>query len=106
MLRFHSLRVAQVQTQAEDAIALTLEVPPELAGEYRGSAGQHIVLRASLAGEELRRTYSLISTPGERALRIVARVHSAGRLSRHLAQHVRAGDRLEVLPPNGSFTPH
>jgi ring-1,2-phenylacetyl-CoA epoxidase subunit PaaE len=106
MLRFHSLRVTQVQTQAEEAIALTLEVPAELAGEYRGSAGQHIVLRASLGGEEVRRTYSLVSTPGERLLRIVARVHSEGRLSTHLAQHVRAGDRLDVLPPNGSFTPH
>jgi ring-1,2-phenylacetyl-CoA epoxidase subunit PaaE len=106
MLRFHSLRVAQVQTQAEDAIALALEVPAELAAEYRGVAGQHVVLRASLAGEEVRRTYSLVSAPGERLLRIVARVHSEGRLSNHLAQHVQPGDLLDVLPPNGSFTPH
>jgi ring-1,2-phenylacetyl-CoA epoxidase subunit PaaE len=106
MLRFHSLRVAQVQAQAEDAIALALEVPAELAAEYRGVAGQHIVLRASLEGEEVRRTYSLVSAPGEPLLRIVARVHSEGRLSRYLARHVRCGDRLDVLPPNGSFTPH
>lgn len=106
MLRFHPLRVAQVQAQAEDAIALSLEVPAELTAQYRGAAGQHIVLRASLAGEEVRRTYSLVSAPGERLLRIVARVQSDGRLSRYLAEHVRAGDRLEVLPPNGSFTPH
>jgi ring-1,2-phenylacetyl-CoA epoxidase subunit PaaE len=106
MLRFHSLRVAQVQAQAEDAIALTLEVPAELAAEYRGVAGQHVVLRAALAGEEVRRTYSLVNAPGERVLRIVARIHSEGRLSTHLARHVRPGDLLEVLPPNGSFTPH
>ena len=106
MLKFHSLRVAQVQAQAEDAIALTLDVPAELAAEYRGVAGQHIVLRTSLAGEEVRRTYSLVNTPGERQLRIVARVHSEGRLSTHLARNVRPGDRLDVLPPNGSFTPH
>jgi ring-1,2-phenylacetyl-CoA epoxidase subunit PaaE len=106
MLRFHSLRVAQVQAQAEDAVAIALEVPAELAAEYRGVAGQHIVLRASLEGEEVRRTYSLVSTPGERLLRVVARVHSEGRLSRHLARHVQPGDRLDVLPPNGSFTPH
>ena len=106
MLRFHSLRVAQVQAQAEDAIALALEVPTELAAEYRGVAGQHVVLRASLAGEEVRRTYSLVSAPGERLLRIVARVHSEGRLSAHLARHVQPGDVLDVLPPNGSFTPH
>ncbi|HUN71149.1 MAG TPA: 2Fe-2S iron-sulfur cluster-binding protein [Steroidobacteraceae bacterium] len=106
MLRFHSLRVAQVQTQAEDAIGLALEVPADLAAEYRGIAGQHIVLRAALGGEEVRRTYSLVSAPGERLLRIVARVHSEGRLSTHLARHVRPGDLLDVLPPNGSFTAH
>jgi ring-1,2-phenylacetyl-CoA epoxidase subunit PaaE len=106
MLRFHSLRVAQVQPQAEDAMALALEVPAELAAEYRGVAGQHVVLRATLAGEEVRRTYSLVSAPGEQLLRIVARVHPEGRFSTHLAQHVRPGDLLDVLPPNGSFTPH
>jgi ring-1,2-phenylacetyl-CoA epoxidase subunit PaaE len=106
MLRFHSLRVAQVQPQAEDAIALALEVPAELAAEYRGVAGQHVVLRATLAGEEVRRTYSLVSAPGEQLLRIVARVHSEGLFSTHLARHVRPGDPLDVLPPNGSFTPH
>ena len=104
MLRFHSLRVTQVQTQAEDAIALALEVPAELVAEYRGLPGQHIVLRTWLASEEVRRTYSLVSAPGERSLRIVARVHSDGRLSQHLTR-LRPGDRLDVLPPNGSFTP-
>jgi ring-1,2-phenylacetyl-CoA epoxidase subunit PaaE len=106
MLKFHPLRVAQVQMQAEDAVALALELPAELAAEYRGLPGQHIVLRASLDGVEVRRTYSLISAPGEPQLRIVARVHPEGRLSSHLAQRVRRGDRLEVLPPNGSFVPH
>jgi len=106
MLRFHSLRVTQVQPQAEDAIALALEVPADLAAEYRGVSGQHVVLRATLAGEEVRRTYSLVNAPGEQVLRIVARVHSEGRFSTHLAQHVRPGDLLDVLPPNGSFTPH
>ena len=106
MLKFHSLRVTQVQVQAEDAVALALEIPADLAAEYLGVAGQHVVLRTSLAGEEVRRTYSLVSTPAEPLLRIVARVHSQGRLSTHLARNVRPGDRLDVLPPNGSFTAH
>ncbi len=106
MLRFHPLRVAQVQPQAEDAIAVALEVPAELAQEYRGSPGQHIVLRTSLDGEEVRRTYSLVSAPGEASLRIVARVQPQGRLSSYLAQRLQPGDTLDVLPPNGSFIPH
>jgi ring-1,2-phenylacetyl-CoA epoxidase subunit PaaE len=105
MLKFHSLKVAQVTPDAEDAVAISLEVPAALRAEYRGTAGQHVVVRASIDGEDTRRTYSLVSAPGEVPLRIVPRVHAQGRMSRHLAEGLRAGDLLEVLPPNGSFTP-
>jgi ring-1,2-phenylacetyl-CoA epoxidase subunit PaaE len=105
MLRFHSLRVAEVRPDAEDALAIALEVSPELHAEYLGSPGQHVVVRAEIDGEETRRTYSLVNAPGEWPLRIVPRVHASGRMSRYLAEQLRAGDALEVLPPNGSFTP-
>jgi len=105
MLKFHPLRIAELQPDAEDAIAVALEVPRELQPEYVGLPGQHVVLRTELDGQEARRTYSLINTPGEWPLRIVARVHENGRMSRHLAEHARVGDRIDVLPPNGSLTP-
>jgi ring-1,2-phenylacetyl-CoA epoxidase subunit PaaE len=105
MLRFHSLRVAQVSPDAEDAVAIALEVPAELRAEYRGSAGQHVVVRAQLGAAEVRRTYSLVNAPGEWPLRIVPRVHAHGLMSRYLAEQLCAGDSLDVLPPNGSFTP-
>jgi ring-1,2-phenylacetyl-CoA epoxidase subunit PaaE len=103
MLKFHPLKVLHVVPDAEDAVALTLEVPPPLEAEYRGQAGQHVVVRADIDGEEVRRTYSLVNAPGEWPLRIVPRVHAQGRMSRHLAEQIRAGELLEVLPPNGSF---
>jgi ring-1,2-phenylacetyl-CoA epoxidase subunit PaaE len=105
MLRFHRLRVESITPDAEDAVQIALEVPPELREEYSGSPGQHVVVRTQIEGEELRRTYSLVNAPGEWPLRIVPRVHAAGRMSRHLAEQLRRGDSLEVLPPNGSFTP-
>jgi len=105
MLRFHSLRVASLAPDAEDAVEIALEVPPELRGAYRGSPGQHVVVRTDLDGEEVRRTYSLVNAPGEWPLRIVPRIHPQGKLSRHLAEQLRVGEALEVLPPNGSFSP-
>ena len=105
MLKFHSLKVVQLAPDTEDAVAIALEVPEELRGEYLGSAGQHVVVRLSLEGEDTRRTYSLVNAPGEWPLRIVPRVHEHGRVSRYLAEQLRPGDVLEVLPPNGSFTP-
>ena len=105
MLKFHSLKVVQLTPDAEDAVAIALEVPLGLREEYKGAAGQHVVVRVSLDGEDTRRTYSLVNAPGEWPLRIVPRVHAHGRMSRYLAEQLRAGDELEVLPPNGSFTP-
>jgi ring-1,2-phenylacetyl-CoA epoxidase subunit PaaE len=104
MLKFHPLRVVQVAPDAEDAVAVALELPAALREEYRGRAGQHVVVRATIDGEDTRRTYSVVSAPGETPLRIVPRVHAHGRMSRYLAEGLRAGDHLEILPPNGSFT--
>jgi ring-1,2-phenylacetyl-CoA epoxidase subunit PaaE len=64
-----------------------------------------VVLRTQIEGIEARRTYSLTSAPGEWPLRIAVRVHKNGVMSRHLATAARIGDRVEVLPPNGSLTP-
>ena len=103
MLKFHSLKVADVSPDAEEAVSLSFEVPPTLRDAYRFEAGQHLGIRVQLAGEEVRRTYSIMSAPDDPELRIGVRVHPHGKLSRHLAQKVRAGDALEVLTPNGSF---
>ncbi|HEY6483584.1 MAG TPA: 2Fe-2S iron-sulfur cluster-binding protein [Steroidobacteraceae bacterium] len=106
MLKFHPLTVTDIRPDAQDAIALSLDVPPELRAEYCGRPGQHVVVRARSAGEQdCRRTYSLINSPGEWPLRIVVRIHRNGMMSRHLAETVRVGEQIEVLPPNGSLTP-
>jgi ferredoxin-NADP reductase/ferredoxin len=105
MLTFHSLRVAEIHPEAEDAVGISLEVPPELRAAYQGLPGQHVVVRTEINDEENRRTYSLVNAPGEWPLRIVLRVHPSGHMSRYLAEQLNVGDSLDVLPPNGSFTP-
>ncbi len=104
MLTFHSLRVAEIHPDAEDAVGISLDVPAELREKYRGLPGQHVVVKTRIDDEENRRTYSLVSAAGEWPLRIVVRVHPAGRMSRYLAEQLNVGDYLDVLPPNGSFT--
>ncbi len=103
MLKFHSLEVTEVTPEAEEAVCLAFAVPPNLREAYHFAAGQHLGIRVELTGEEVRRTYSIVSAPGDVTLRIGVRVHPHGRLSRHLARNVHAGDILEVLTPNGSF---
>jgi ring-1,2-phenylacetyl-CoA epoxidase subunit PaaE len=105
MLTFHSLQVVEIHPEGEDAVGISLDVPPELRAVYRGLPGQHVVVRTEINDQENRRTYSLVNAPGEWPLRIVVRVHSSGHMSRYLAEQLNVGDHLDVLPPNGSFTP-
>jgi ring-1,2-phenylacetyl-CoA epoxidase subunit PaaE len=103
MPRFHLLTVIDVRPEAEDAVRLTLAVPPELEGAFRGAAGQHIVLRTRLEGIEVRRTYSLTGAAGSLPLMLGIRVQPNGRFSRHVSRTLRAGDTVELMPPGGRF---
>lgn len=103
---FHTLRVAAVQPQGEDALALSFEVPEALAPLYRFQPGQYLTLRRPLsdgeAGPELRRAYSICAGPGE-ALRVGIRRLPGGAFSGWVHQQVRPGSVLDVMPPQGRF---
>jgi ring-1,2-phenylacetyl-CoA epoxidase subunit PaaE len=103
MLKFHPLQLIDRCALAEDAVSLSFAVPDALREAYRFEAGQHLAIRADLNGAEVRRTYSIVSAPTAKDLRIGVRVHAHGSMSTYLAKHAGVGDRLEVLTPNGSF---
>lgn len=102
MLKFHDLELTGCTPAGDEALCLELGVPPALEGTFTGVAGQHVVVKADIGGEEIRRSYSLVSSPGEFPLRIGVRMQADGRMSSHLAT-LRAGARLSVMPPLGSF---
>lgn len=102
MLTFHPLELRRRTPIAEDAVCLEFHPPPALADAYRFEAGQHLAVRATLGGRELRRTYSIVSPAGGE-LRIGVRVQ--GEMSRYLAEGLRVGDTLEALEPSGRFRP-
>jgi ring-1,2-phenylacetyl-CoA epoxidase subunit PaaE len=102
-LSFHPLRLVAREPAAVDAVCLTLEVPPTLRPEYEFEPGQHVALRATLAGREARRTYSIIDADAQGRLRLGIRVQAAGGLSHHLAHEVEVGGQVETLAPTGRF---
>ena len=57
--RFHLLTVAGVERLTDEAVAVTFEVPHELWDEYAYSPGQHLTLRATIDGEDVRQSYSI-----------------------------------------------
>lgn len=100
---FHALTVSQVRQETPDAISVQLALPEALAGQFRFAPGQHLTLRAEVAGEELRRSYSLCSSPSEADFRIAIKRVPAGRFSNWAADNLKVGAVLHVMPPAGSF---
>jgi ring-1,2-phenylacetyl-CoA epoxidase subunit PaaE len=100
---FHPLRVADVERLTADAAAITFEVPPELREEYAFAPGQHLTLRAMLDGVEIRRSYSICSSPSSGKLRVAVKRLEGGLFSGHALDEVRTGDVLDVMRPAGRF---
>jgi ring-1,2-phenylacetyl-CoA epoxidase subunit PaaE len=105
---FHPLRVAAVDQLTNDAVAITFVIPGPLRETYAFSPGQHLTVRRSVGGEEIRRSYSICSTPalltGSGRIRIGVREIAGGLFSGYALRDLRAGDTVEVLPPLGHFT--
>ena len=113
MARFHTLPVAAVDRLTDDSVALTFAVPPELREEYRYAPGQHLALRHTVDGTEIRRTYSICSPApdpasaegdGPRTLRVGVRLVEGGSFSTYALKEIGVGDELEVMTPAGRFT--
>ena len=70
--------------------------------EFRFKQGQNLTVRINKGGEEIRRSYSICSSPLEKELRIAVKRVEGGRFSMH-AMSLKRGDTLEVLAPTGTF---
>ncbi len=101
--KFHTLTIGQVRRETPDAVSLSFNVPPDLAEEYRFVQGQHLTLRTVLDGEELRRSYSICSGVDDGELRVAIKRVPAGRFSNWANEHLRSGDRIDVMTPEGRF---
>ena len=103
MTTFHSLTVAKVEPETRDAVTITFAVPQPLQEAYRFRPGQHLTLKASFDGEELRRCYSICRSylPGE--ISVAVKAIEGGRFSRYAREHIRQGMTLEVMVPQGHF---
>jgi ring-1,2-phenylacetyl-CoA epoxidase subunit PaaE len=100
---FHELRVSTVDRLTDDSVAITFEVPPELREEYAFTAGQHVSLRCRIAGDDVRRNYSICTPAGSGVLRVGVKRLPDGVFSSYAMDKLRVGDTIEVLTPSGRF---
>jgi len=100
---FHRLEIADVRPETPEAVSVAFVVPASLREAYRYAPGQYLTLRATLDGEEVRRSYSICSGLDDGELRIVIKRLEGGVFSSWANVALQAGDAIDVMTPMGRF---
>ncbi|GAB4142300.1 MAG: phenylacetate-CoA oxygenase/reductase subunit PaaK [Bacteroidia bacterium] len=104
MARFHKLKVAEIRKETADCVSVVFDVPADLKNEFRYIQGQYLTLKLNVNGEELRRSYSLCSSPVTDAeYRVAVKKVKDGRASTYINDILKTGDVMEVMTPMGNF---
>ena len=101
---YHSLKVAQVDQVTTDAIAVKFEIPSSLQSAFKFIPGQFLGLRATVNGEELRRSYSICSSPASGEIQVAIKRVEGGKFSSWATKELKPGAVLDVAEPSGRFT--
>ncbi|MFE3848351.1 2Fe-2S iron-sulfur cluster-binding protein [Flavobacterium sp. LB3P45] len=104
MSSFLKLIIKEVKRETATAVSILFNVPEELKPNYAFIAGQYVNLRLTLDGKEIRRAYSICSSPESGELRIAVKAVKNGAFSQFANTKLKAGDVLEVGKPEGKFT--
>ncbi len=101
---FHQLRVTEVSPLTEDSVAVTFDVPDQLSETFAYLPGQHVTVRAFIADEDVRRSYSICANANSDKLRVGIKRLPGGAFSTYATADLKAGDVLDVMAPVGDFT--
>lgn len=103
MAQFHSLKIKSILRQTDKAVSITFEVPTPLKTDFEFTAGQYITLKTMIDAKEVRRDYSLSSSPQSESLTVTVKEIENGVFSSYANTQLKVGDTLEVGTPNGRF---
>ena len=104
MSSFLKLTIKEVKRETATAVSILFNVPQELKSNYSFVAGQYVNIKLTLDGQEIRRAYSICSSPESGELRIAVKAVKNGAFSQFANTKLKAGDTLEVGTPEGKFT--
>lgn len=100
-IHFHKLTVKDIKHETPDCVSIAFDIPSELQKEFQFIPGQNVTIKTPL--DEIRRSYSICTSPLENELRIAVKKVNNGIFSSFANEKLKKGDVLEVLPPTGTF---
>ena len=100
---FYKLAIKEIKRETKSAVSIVFNIPEELKAVYQFIAGQYVTLKLTLDGKEIRRAYSICSSPKSGEMRIAIKEVKSGTFSKFANNNLAIGDLLEVSVPEGKF---
>jgi len=100
---FHSLNIAEICKETEDTVSIAFEIPDALKDAYQYLSGQYLTLKTEIDGQDVRRSYSLCSSPFESEWRVAVKEVPEGLFSTFANRTLKVGMALDVMTPTGNF---
>ena len=102
-IHFHSLCIKEIRKETPGCVSVLFEVPAELKQAFQFTQGQSLTVKATINNKEVRRTYSICSSPFDNQLRVAIKKVEGGLFSSFANEQLKTGDMLDVMPPVGKF---
>jgi ring-1,2-phenylacetyl-CoA epoxidase subunit PaaE len=102
-LHFHTLTVKDIKRETPDCVSISFNIPRELKNDFQFKQGQSLTLRKILEGEEIRRSYSICTSPFDNELRVAVKKVQGGLFSTYANTELKPGEDIDVMPPSGNF---
>lgn len=101
--KFFKIKVSEIEESTPDCSIISFDIPKELQGQFAFKQGQYLTLQTQINGEQVRRSYSLCSSPLDQEWKVGIKKIEDGKFSTFANDVLKIGDELEVMPPNGNF---
>ncbi len=102
-LHFHPLIIKEIKKETSDCVSISFQIPDELTSLFQYKQGQYLTLRTNINGEEVRRSYSICSSPLDHELKVAVKKVENGIFSSYANEQLQKGDIIDVMPPIGKF---
>ena len=84
MATFNTLVISKIQRETSKAVSISFDVPESLKNTYAFEAGQYLTLKTKIDGQEIRRDYSISSSPRSNDLTVTIKEIENGTLAKSL----------------------
>jgi ring-1,2-phenylacetyl-CoA epoxidase subunit PaaE len=103
-LHFHNLTIESIKKETPDCVSIGLRLPEDIKSEFVYEAGQYLTFKAIINGEEVRRSYSLCSSPLDNEWKVAVKKVDGGKFSSFANDVLKEGQSIDAMKPMGNFT--